>query len=67
MGCQGGFGEVGDFKVLVEDLAEGDVPGRGLVPFRLPQQPGEGRGGLRVAGACLAESAFLTGDRVLPA
>jgi hypothetical protein len=52
VGGEGGFGEIGDLEVLVEDLAEEDIPGGSLIAARLPEQPGEPP---RLVRACLSE------------
>jgi len=65
VGGEGRFSEIGDLKVLVEDLAEEDVPGGGLMAVRLPEQPGERSRCLGLIRACLPEEPFLAGYRVL--
>ena len=64
MSSEGGFGEIGDFQVLVEDLAEEDVPRWGVVAVRLLEQPRERCGRLGLVRACLSEDSFFAGYRV---
>jgi hypothetical protein len=66
MGRQRGLSQVGDFEILVEDHAEGDVPVRHLVALRLPEHRAERGGGGCLVGAGLPEAALLAGDRIGP-
>lgn len=64
VGGEGRFSEVCDLEVLVEDLAEEDLPGGGLMAVRLLEQPRERRGRLGLVRARLLEDPFLAGHRV---
>lgn len=61
---QGGFSEVGDLEVLVEDQAEGGIPDRCLLALGLGEQPAEGGGGRSFVRAGLFEPPRLAGYRV---
>ena len=64
VGREGGFSEIGDLEVLVEDLVEEDVAGGGLVAVGLLDQTGERRRRVGLIRACLLEDPFLAGYRV---
>ena len=66
MSGQGGFGEVGDLEVLVEDQAEGGIPDRCLLALGLGEQPAEGGRRRSFVRAGLFEAPRLAGYWVYP-
>jgi hypothetical protein len=63
---QGGFSEVGDLEVLVEDQAERGIPDRCQLALGLGEQPAKSGGRRSFVRAGLFEAPRLAGYRVCP-